>query len=345
MSETMKAIAIVEKGKAELIEMEKPSPLPHECLIRIMAGSICTIDQRAFVNETGKMNYPFMPCHEAAGEIVAVGSAVRFLEVGDHVILGRDHCGTCENCRSGMNICETWWGPKHDTSRDGFMREYVVKEEQNLTKISKDVPWHLAALGEPISCICRSVNRSRLKPGETVAVIGGGLMGLIHLEVAKIRGAGTVIVSEPDAERRRIALECGADYVVDPTSEDPVAFVKAHTGGKGVDIVYSTTVISSVFEQSIKMLARGGRIMSYSSQHPDVPINVSVGYIHHNEIEIVGILGSNEAEFTEAAKLLNSGKMNLDVCTDCVFPASDCQGAFEASLTPVYRSIIDMSVL
>lgn len=343
MSETMRAISIVAERKVELVEMEKPVPLPHECLVKVMAGSICTVEQRMFVNETGKTKYPVIPCHEASGIVVETGSAVKFLKKGDHVILGRDNCGVCESCRMGRNVCEPSFENGNVEASAAYMCEYVVKDEANLTKVNDDVPFYLAALGEPISCICRSVNRSRLVPGETVAVIGGSLMGLIHLEIAKLHGASTVIVSEPDADRRRVALECGADYVVDPTAEDPVAFVKAHTGGKGVDVVYSTIVISSVFEQSMKMLANGGRIMAYASQHPDIPISVSLSNVHYREIEIVGILGSGPKEFTEAATLLNSGKLNLDICTECVYPIQKCQEAFEASITPVYRSIIDMS--
>ncbi len=331
---TFKAITMVDTGKLELRDYPMPKPAHGQVLMKILATAICTVDQRAYRGITHP-KFPTVQGHEAVGEVVELGEGVQSLQLGDHVILGRFQCFACPRCRAGKNGCT-------DPSRVPFnyFSEYVVRDVPQLTKVSKDVPAEWAAIGEPISCVVHSIRRSRLKAGETIAIIGAGIMGLLHTQIAKDMGA-TVIVSEPDARRRERAVQCGADFVVDPSKEDPVQFVKDHNGGFGADVVIFAIAITKAFPQAMEMLDRAGRIICYSSQHPDEPIGLKIGEIHGKEYEIIGTIGSTADDFTRAAQLLDQKKLKMDLVIDHIVPFDDPMDAFEKSIQPgTYRVVM-----
>jgi L-iditol 2-dehydrogenase len=350
-AKTMRAITFVDTGKLEMREYPIPQPQYGQALVRILASALCTIDQRAYKGVT-KPAFPAVQGHEAVGEVVAVGGGVVNLTVGDHVIMGRDACFSCRYCRKNINYCVNRLhvneqfkkaGPDDLKARMGLLAEYTVKDQGNLTKVSKDVPVEWAAVSEPISCVAHSIKRSRLKAGETCVVIGAGIMGLLHTQVAKDLGA-TVIVSEPDERRRKRAVESGADFVLDPTKEDPVTFIKEHNGGYLADVVFFAVAIPSVFPQAMTMLDRAGRIICYSSQHPDDPVPIKIGNLHSNEYEIIGTLGSNPEDFSRAAELLNARKLKMDLVIDHVVPFENYIEAFEKSIIPgTYRVVLNMN--
>jgi L-iditol 2-dehydrogenase len=311
-----------------------PKPGHGQVLLRILATAICTVDQRAYRGVTHP-KFPVVQGHEAVGEVVELGEGVTFLQLGDHVILGRHQCFACRNCRKGENGCL-------DPSRIPFnyFSEYIVRDVPVLTKVSKDVPAEWAAIGEPISCVVHSIKRSRLKAGETCAIIGAGIMGLLHTQIAKDMGA-KVIVSEPDARRRERALQCGADFVVDPTKEDAAQFIKDHNDGFGADVVYFAIAIPKAFPQAMEMLDRAGRIICYSSQHPDEPVPLKIGEIHSREYEIIGTIGSTADDFTRAGKLLDEKKLKMDLVIDHILPFENFVEAFEKSIVPgTYRVVM-----
>ena len=335
---TMRAVTFIDTGKLEMQEYPMPKAEHGQVLVRILASAICTVDQRVY-NGVTHPKFPKVQGHEAVGEVVELGEGVVGLEVGDHVILGRQQCFFCPNCRNDKNSCTN---RLHGGVGFNYFSEYVVKDLPILTKVSKDVPVEWAAIGEPISCVVHSIKRSRLQAGETCVVIGAGIMGLLHTQIAKDMGA-KVIVSEPDARRRERAVQCGADFVVDPTKENPVQFVKDHNGGHGADVVYFAIAISKAFPQSMEMLDHTGRIVCYSSQHPNDPVALDVGKIHSTEQEIIGTVGSTALDFTRAAQLLDDKKLKMDLVIDHVIPFDDFEDAFEKSVVPgTYRVVMKM---
>lgn len=356
MEERMKAVTLTGVEQVELREYPKPQPGKHEVLVHMKACALCTVDQRAYRGVTNN-HFPSVQGHEGAGIVEAVGEDVHFIQVGDHVVLQRDFCGVCHFCKEGINQCLGRAARRKEFAAQakpgelakpigGFesqMAQYLAIEENKLTKISPELPYEKATLTEPISCVLHGVNRSRLKLGEVAVVIGAGIMGLIHVQVAKHKGA-TVIVSETDPQRQERAKKAGADFVVDPTQTDLKEFVRAHSYGReGADVVFDTVPISSVFEQGLSILARAGRIVAYSSQHPDVPIPVSVGDIHGRELEIIGTMGSNNEETYLATQMLARGMINTELLIDHVIPAQRCKEAFEKAIVPgTYRVVLQM---
>lgn len=344
----MRAVTIGGVGDVHVAEYNTPIPKAGEVLIKMTAASICTIDQRAYNGVSAQTDFPTIPGHEGTGVIAAMGEGVKGLKLGDAVIVGRFGCGVCKNCKTkGFGCVEPtdrfdfnpWtnaWG------EIGCMSEYVVKPYIHVTKISKDVSPIYAAICEPVSCVVRSVERSRLNWTETAVICGAGIMGLLHVQLAKLKGA-RVIVSEPDADRRQRALDMGADYAINPLEQDPGEFVKSVTE-KGADVVFNTVANPKVFNQCFDMIGQMGRVVAYSSLHPNEPIPIDVGKLHKAQYELIGTNGSSIQDLYHAAKLIESGAVKLETLVDSTYSLDQCVAAFDRACAPdSYRCVFDFS--
>ena len=345
MSEKMRAIAVTEIGKTEIIEVDRPHAGPYEVVIKVKATSLCTVDQRNFLGivDFGK---PFIGGHEVTGEVVEVGDYAGDFKVGDKVVYCGIYCGQCENCKTGNSTqCKNAFSGRKPfdakaTITGGGLAEYLRIPYIQLYHIEDHVKPEWAALVEPLSCCLHSVEKLKINLGDTVVVVGCGIMGMAQIMLCKLKGA-RVIVSEPQAERRQKALRNGADLAVDPMSEDPVEFVKKHTNGMGAMGVINTTPIAAVWEQAMGMLAPKGKLIAYSSQHPDKPIPISFGKLHSKEYEYIGTVNAGVEDFQRIVRLLNYNMLNVDELIHGTYKFEDCQKAYEDASKPnTYRCVI-----
>ena len=186
--------------------------------------------------------------------IEEIGAAVNkaHFKKGDKVVpYIIDDCKECYYCKHGdENICEhhahshIFHNPEGLSGYGGF-GEFVVAKADDLFVYAEDTPFEKMAFTEPVACVINSINRTDIKFGDDVVVIGGGTMGLLHVILLRQRGA-RVILSEPLAERREKALSLGCSNVIDPMAGDAVEAVKALTGGRGANFVFNTTAIPVV---------------------------------------------------------------------------------------------------
>lgn len=344
----MRAVTIGAVGDVHVAEYDTPTPKAGEVLIKMTAASICTIDQRAYSGVSSQTGFPTIPGHEGTGVIAAMGEGVKGLKIGDAVIVGRFGCGVCKNCKTkGFGCTEPTdrfeFNPNTNAWGEiGCMSQYLIKPYIHVTKISGDVNPIYAALCEPVSCVVRSVERSRLDWTETAVICGAGIMGLLHVQLAKLKGA-RVIVSEPDAARRQRALDMGADYAIDPTSQDIVKFIMSVTE-KGADVVFNTVANPKVFNQCFDMIGMMGRVVAYSSLHPNEPIPIDVGKLHKAQYELIGTNGSSIEDLYHAAKLVESGAVKLETLVDSTYSIDECEAAFKRACAPdSYRCVFDFS--
>ena len=161
--------------------------------------------------------------------------------------------------------------------------------------------------------VINSINRSHINMGDDVVVIGGGVMGLLHVLCAKRQGA-RVILSETDAKRRAFGLKLGADIVIDPLESDPVEQVKKLTNGRGANVVENTTAIPSVAAQAIQMTAKSGLCNMFSSIHPNEPILVDAGRLHSQEIVVTGTQNGTIETFAQAIDCISKGIIDVKRC-------------------------------
>src|SRR5512140_743966 len=222
-------LAAVYHGPNDLRVEDVPVPAigKGELLVKVMSASICGTDMRIF-HGNHRMYAPGtvrIPGHEVVGAIAQVGDEVRGYAVGQRVFCAPNTgCGHCLQCISGNNnLCANY--DAIGVTSDGGFAEYVripanSVQQGNVIPVQENVDPAVAALMEPFACVVRGQNALHIQPGETVLVIGAGPIGVMHTKLAKARGAGCVIVSEPIPDRAAQAKRMGADCVVNPTAED-----------------------------------------------------------------------------------------------------------------------------
>ncbi|MGB5079004.1 MAG: Zn-dependent alcohol dehydrogenase [Sphingorhabdus sp.] len=273
----MKAAVLIEAGKPLQIEQVNISnPGPHEVLIRTVACGLCHSDLH-FIEGTYPHPLPAIPGHEAAGIVEAVGSEVRTVKVGDAVVTCLSaFCGHCEYCVTGrMSLClgaETRRKPGEAprlTRPDGSMvnqmlnlsayAEMMLIHEHACVAIDPEMPLDRASV---IGCAVTTgagtiFNACKVTPGETVAVIGCGGVGLATINAAKIAGAGRIIAADPIPEKRALAMKLGATDTVDAVAEDAAAQILELSKG-GVDHAIEAVGRPASGELAVKSLKRGG---------------------------------------------------------------------------------------
>ena len=339
----MLAAVVTDVGKTAIMEFDRPEPGPGEVLVKIRACALCTAEQRVFRGITNPPK-PYIGGHEASGTVEGLGERLAgSWKIGDRVALRTyPSCGVCYYCRKGYgNQCENVSKIRSRFAANAGLCEYIVLPEFQLFRISDNVSFEQGALCEPISCVLHSIDKCKIDFGDDVVIIGAGIMGILHTQFAKMRGA-RVIVAEIDEKRRQIARSMGADVVFSPLDVDQVEYVKSLTEGRGADAVVNTTSVYEVAGQAIGMSGKLGRTIMYASQHPDEPVPVKLGQMHSRETELIGTISPAINDFRRAAKLLCMGAIHTDEIITDVVPMEQVQRAFESAVPGAYRIIVRM---
>lgn len=327
------AVVFEDLKKTKVMDAMMPKIGSCDVLINVKATALCSQEQRMFLGVRKLCGFPCVGGHESAGIVEAVGSDVKDIKVGDRVAIGTAFYRVPEgnpNAREDGIYVEEY----------GSISKYMKTRDDNCIVIKDDkLPFEKACLIEPVTCVTQSVKKGDVDFGDYVLIIGGGIMGLLHVQLAKKRGA-TVIVSEIDEARCKKALGYGADLIVNPKTEDAAAKIMEFTKGEGCDVVFNTTPFASSWDLAQAVLADYGKIVAYSSQHPDDPIGVKMGNLHSHHKQIIGTV-DGFGDFKAALRMIENGIVDLDGLVDSVYKYTDCQKAFERATTPgVYRVII-----
>ena len=304
----MKAAVIYEKGKLEIEEKDLPSPNDSEVLIKIMACGVCGTDNSLYMG-TYPVDSPVIIGHEFSGVVVSTGKLVTGISQGDRVTGDPNVvCHSCSYCRSGNeHLCENL--SSMGVHRDGAVAEYCVLPATNVYKITDDLSFEEAAFTEPLACAVRGIKNSGIMPGDVVLVIGGGSMGNLLLQCAKIRGASKIIVSEPIEKRRKIALENGADIVINPFEEDLYKKVMS-IKNTGADVVIEAAGNSAMQAEALRLVKKGGNILYFGCSPSDKLIEVNPFIINENELHIHGSF-NNLFSTADAVAYLETGKVKV----------------------------------
>ena len=324
-------IAAVFHGVKEGVKVEEvPVPRvtkPDDVLLEVKAGGLCGTDP-AILEGRHPASVPVILGHEYAGVVIDVGEAVKGVKPGDHVVIDPNiKCGKCYYCRNGkQNLCENM--TTLGIFIDGGFTKYNVAPESAVYRIPEDMDWKDAALVEPVSCVVNGVRRARIKPGDNVVIIGAGPIGLIWTALAKRAGAGRVIVSETMQKRQKAAEKLGADIVIDPTLEDPIARVKELTNGRGANVAVEVVGRIVTAQQAVEMLAYGGRAVLFGTCPKDARVPINPYDIMRHEKEIVGSFIANFT-FAPAIQIMYSKLVPSDVLFTHEFKVEGIHKAFQ----------------
>ena len=344
MQETYKVAILAGERKIEIVEKELRQPQRNQVLVKVSHCAICTLEQRIY---SGVMKrYPFAGGHEAAGTVAAVGEKVKSVKAGDNVSVRMlTNCGECYFCRNGHeNQCViSFQAQIHEgIGGPGGFAEYMMLDAKAVYKMSDDIDLRYAALTEPLSCCVHSVNNAGIELGNDVVVIGGGIMGDFHIQLAKRKGA-RVIVCEVDKERLKIAKAVGADILINSRETNAIDRVKELTEGRGADVVFCTAAIPQLADDSIHMAAKTGRVVMYSSFPTNKPVELDVNAVHSTEMNITGAVNQNTSDFLAAARMLSFGIIDPSHYISEVVPLEKIDYAFERAVDPeTFRVLVEL---
>lgn len=350
MSKTSKAAVFTEKEKIEVRDITKPEPKSNEVLVELKTCALCTWEQRVYQG-INKVDFPFIGGHEQAGTIVEIGSDIdkKLWNIGDRVVVGLlGACGECEKCRIGEEgNCENFSYESFvgglNVRGMGGLSQYLAVPVSKIFKVEDTLSFQEAALTEPLSCVVHSIEIANIRLGETVLVIGAGIMGAFHAILARNKGA-RVIISEPNSNRTDLMETLGFEEFIKPDSEDAIKRTLELTDGKGADVVLNTVGISKLAEEAINMSSLYGRVILYSSFHPDNPISISPNSVHKRMTKLMGSANSNTHDFITAIKLLNERVVDVSPFIYGSYKLDEIEQAMEKAIDPDnYRVIIEMT--
>lgn len=307
----MKAGVFFDKYDLRVMDIEMPTPNDDEALVKVMACGICGTDVHIFSGDKGCFPTPrgTVLGHEFSGIVEAVGKSVRHVKVGDRVCIDPNQlCGECYYCKNGIgHFCESMRGI--GTGVNGGFAEYCAVPASQLYKIADTTSYNAAAMTEPVACCVHGIDMCDIKCGDTVVVIGGGMIGMIMLQLAKLSGAGKLLLVEPVAEKRRIAMELGADITVDPTSEDVKEVLKAN-GVQRVGCVIECVGKVATMKQAIDIAGNHSVVMLFGLTAPDDEMTVKPFEIFQKEITLRASF-INPYTQARALELIDSGKIDV----------------------------------
>lgn len=333
----MKAAVFGGPGVLELREVPTPTAPAGGLLLRTGANTVCGTDVRILRGQksTG-IDVGVVLGHEIAGEVVAVGSGVTGFAEGDRVGLNPTvPCSRCAYCRRG-------WEHLCSDSRifgyriDGGLAEYVEVPEDAMVRggvyrVPEHVPFASIALGEPLGCVLNAFDTYRVEVGETVVILGAGPIGLLHTQVARLAGAGQVIVSDLSPARREAAAALGATVVVDPQDQDLGELVRERTGGLGADVAVVAIGVPALFGEALATVRKRGRVNAFAGFPAGGSATIDPNLVHYNEIEVTGASNARRVTHGRALELIASGAIDVAPLVTHTFSLDDVEEAIEFS--------------
>ena len=295
-------------------EVDFPQMKEGEVLIKMKSVGVCGSDVHYYKH--GKIGSfvvekPMILGHECAGEIVEVAKDVKGFKAGDRVAVEPGYtCRKCVYCKSGRyNLCPdvTFMATP---PIDGAYVEYVAWPADFVFHLPDNMTYDHGALMEPLAVGMHAVRRSRLKPGEPVIIMGAGTIGLVTILAAKAAGAGEIIVSDLEDVRLDMAQKLGATKTLNASKENVVEFVKDFTHGFGIEVVFETAGSVPTTQQTIDVVARGGRIVWVGMAGEDIfpmPVIDAIS----KEVDIMGIFRYTNV-YPYAIQLVSNGRMDID---------------------------------
>ncbi len=293
-----------------LDELPKPKIGPGEFLLKVMACGICGSD----VLEWYRIKRaPLVLGHEATGEIVEVGEKVERYKIGDRVFVSHHvPCGSCRYCLSGHHTaCETL----HKTNYDpGGFAEYIrvprINVERGVYLLPDDLSFEDGTLIEPLGCVVRGQRLANIRKGQSVLVLGSGISGLLHLQLARARGAERAIATDINEYRLNAAKKFGADAVIH-AGEDVPERLRQLNGSRLADLVIVCTGATAASKQALQCVDRGGTVLFFAVPGQGVDISVPITDFWRNEVTIMTSYGAAPEDLEDALKLIKERKVNV----------------------------------
>ncbi len=307
----MRAAMYYSNSDVRIVDLPKPAVGLSEILVKVRASGICGSDVMEWYR---KPKAPLVLGHEIAAEVAVVGQGVTQVAVGDRVFVSHHvPCGECRYCQAGHEtVCDTLRTTNFDP---GGFAEYVrvpkINMAHGLYTLPPEVSDDRAVFIEPLACVVRGQRLVGLPQGGTVAVLGSGIAGLLHIRLAKASGAGKIIATDLVDYRKKAAMRSGADVVIDGR-EDVPGNIKSANGGRLADLVITCTGAPKAIAQGLSSVDRGGKILLFAPTEPTTHVELPFNALWREEITMTSSYGGAPVDIRAAIELLRSGNVPVD---------------------------------
>ena len=331
----MKSAVFYGKHDLRVEEHEMPKVGPKDVLIQVKACGVCGTDVHIYEGDKGaaEVTPPSILGHEFSGVIAEVGSEVTNYKAGDRVCIDPNcYCGACEPCRNGVvHYCEHMIG--YGTTVNGGFAEYCAVNERQVYKLGDNTSFEQGAMTEPVACCLHGMDMCEIRPGHQVVVIGGGMIGLLMLQLSSLAGAAKVALLEPVESKREVGKKLGADICIDPIHEDVKARLK-EVGMTWVNTVIECVGRPSTIEQAIDIAGNKAVVMMFGLTKPDETISVKPFEIFRKEL-VLKASYINPYTQKRALDLIDSGRLDV---SSMVYEVADLDELADILSNPELRA-------
>lgn len=336
----MKASRFLGNKTFAVTDLPTPHAGPGELVLRNQVCGVCGTDVHIYHGEPGSadVNPPVVLGHEYSGEVVEVGEGVTAFAVGDHVTVDPNiYCGHCAYCQNGKKqLCPSM--EAIGVTRDGGFAQYSLIPAAQAFKLEPTVPWEAAAMAEPLACCLHGIDLAGIQVGDKVCVVGGGAIGLLMVQLAKLSGASQIVLSEPNEKRRQVGLQLGANTALDPTRPDAQeAFAQVLGGGANVVIecVGNVPAVKSAFQ----FAGKGATVLLFSVPKVDATFDLPLFDVYKKELTIKGSF-VNPDTHARAVALINSGKVDFGPIITHRFPLDQLPEAIAMQMSDASIKVV-----
>lgn len=307
----MKSAVFYGKKDLRIEEYPMPQVKENDVLIKVMACGICGTDIHIFEGDKGAADTtpPTILGHEFAGIVEEVGSNVTNIRIGDRVCVDPNVlCGDCYYCKSGIgHFCTGITGI--GTTVDGGFSQYCCVPAKQVYQLADTTPFEAGAMTEPLACCLHGIDMCDIEPGNVVVVIGGGMIGLLMVQLSKLKGAHNIILIEPISEKRNLGRQLGADLCIDPTTLD-IKSVLEEMGISRVHTVIECVGLPATINQALDIAGNKSIVMMFGLTKPDDTVSINPFKMFQKEIVLKASF-INPYTQGRALDLINSGKIDV----------------------------------
>ncbi|HZK50983.1 MAG TPA: alcohol dehydrogenase catalytic domain-containing protein [Actinomycetota bacterium] len=328
----MKSVVLDGPSELRLEQRPEPRPGPGEALVAIHSTGICGTDLSIFADKI-PVTHPLVLGHEMVGAILEIEGGFppeRRLQRGDRVLIDPVvYCGTCYQCSKGqVNLCPN--GALMGRDRDGGFSNTVAVPAANLYSLPRAISDTTGPLLQVLTTCMHAQRQTRLFPGESVLVMGLGVAGLLHIQLAVARGASPVIGVTRTASKRALAERLGADVTIDPSDPKALETVLSCTSGRGVDVAIEAVGRGSTLARAIEFTRIGGRLTLFGTITESAP-ELPYYQLYYKELMISNPRAAKPEDFPAAIDIVSSGAVELEPLVTDVFPLSRAREAIAAT--------------
>ncbi|MCX8193228.1 MAG: alcohol dehydrogenase catalytic domain-containing protein [Nitrososphaeria archaeon] len=331
MSRSMLAAYVNHSRELYLKYRDMIKPSRREIIVKIMACGICPTDVRYLLGYGGPIPYGEesygLTGHEWSGVVVELGEDVEDLMIDDRVVI--DHiayCGKCRYCRRGQT--------NHCIEKRYYLRgfaEYGLAYAPTILKLSEKLSFEEACFVEPLSSCINSIEKASPSFSDILVVIGDGVIGILHSQLAKLRGAEVVMIGHHN-ERLSVAEKLGVDYTLNSREVDVFEEVKKITDGRGADSVIVAVQGAEAIDSALKLVCKNGKIIIFAGTYPETALSINPNLIHYSEFSIIGASEHTPRQFTQSLNLIEKKIIKVKPLISNVVPLEKINQGFNLTI-------------